>query len=289
MSENVVADFTSRLTADTFDDPEPVTGRIVLSRTGLALVCSDAKLSIPLSAVFDISVGFVPQELANFFHDTVTIAYERGDSRHVAVIEGGSETVQRFTTLLFKAKLNGTKAMVKHPARVGGRVTDAGFRPASLRIRPGGVGFGGTDEPFAIDLSTVTHFEKEVRSVGGGSRSVLSVRHQSDGRMVTSEFAVSSERSLNLFGRYLRLEYIDLVEGAENIDVTEEEMEALVAVYSGGGRSTVANILGADANYASMVLDSLREKGLVLEGDDELALSTQGRMIVSDRIEDINM
>ena len=287
MTESVVADFVARLVIDAFEDGTPDRGRIVLSRKGLALVRPDERTTVPLSAVFDVNVGYAPQHLAEFFNDTVTVAYERDGSRHAAIIEGGTEEVRRFTTLLFKAKLNGTAVRVKHPARVGGRVTDEPFRSASLGIGRGSVRFRDTDRPFTVDLSTVTHFEKETREVGGSSRPILSIRHLSDGRSVTSEFAVPTERDLNLFGRYLQLEYADLVEEAAGIEVSEEEMEALVAVYSGGG-SAIAGVLGADANYVDMLVDSLGEKGLIVEGSDGVSLSTQGRMLVSDRIEDVN-
>ena len=287
MTESVVADFVARLVIDAMEEGTPERGRIVLSRKGLALACAGERAVIPLAGIYDVAVGMPPRHLAEFFSDTVTISYERAGSKHAAIIEAGTENVRRFTALLFKAKLNGTKVRVKHPARVGGRITNERFRPAVLAIKRGAVGFRETENPFTVDLSTVAHFERETREVGGSPRTILSIRHLSNGRTVTSEFTVASERALALFGRYLRLEYVDLVERAAEIEVTEEEMEALVAIYSGGGAS-LAGVLGVEANYVDLLLDSLREKELIVEGTDAVSLSTQGRMLVSERIEDVN-
>ncbi|WP_135825942.1 CheF family chemotaxis protein [Halorussus ruber] len=283
MSEKVIADFVARFSLDTFDSPEPVKGRIVLSRKRLVLATTDSKTTVPLSAIFDINVGHVPGELESFFQDTITIAYREDDRRRVAVVEAGSEEVARFKTVLFKAALSGTKAKVKHPARVGGRVTGSNFRTAKLKIRPGEVGFACSD-PVTVNLANVTHFQKAKREVGP----VLVVRHADEGQSVTSEFAIDSDRKLNLLGRYLRLEYSELAQEAEDIDTSEDEMEALVAIYSGARSGDLAGTLGVDSSRVTMILNDLREKGLVDEGEKGLSLTARGQLVVSDRIESVN-
>jgi len=283
MSEKVIADFVARFSLDSFDSPEPVKGRIVLSRKRLVLATTDSKTTVPLSSLFDINVGHVPGELESFFQDTITIAYREDDRRRVAVVEAGSEEVARFKTVLFKAALSGTKAKVKHPARVGGRVTGANFRAAKLKIRPGEVQFACSDS-VTVDLDNVTHFQKAKRDVGP----VLVVRHAEEGQSVTSEFGVESDRKLNLLGRYLRLEYSELAQDAEEIDTSEDEMEALVAIYSGARSGDLAGTLGVDSSRVTMILNDLREKGLVDEGEKGLSLTARGQLVVSDRIESVN-
>jgi len=283
MSEKVIADFVARFTLDSFDSPEPVTGRIVLSRRRLVLATGDSKTQVALSDIFDVNVGHVPGNLEGFFQDTVTIAHRTDGQRRVAVIEAGSEEVSRFKTVLFKATLNGTETRIKHPARVGGRVTDASFRRARLAIEPGTVKFAA-DEPLTVELANVTYFRKESRDGGP----VIVLRHAEEGQPVTSEFTLGSERKLNLLGRYLRLEYSELAEEVEDVTTSEEEMEALVAVYSGARSGDLAGTLGLDSSRVTMLLNDLRGKGLVDEGEKGLSLTAQGRLLVSDRIESVN-
>lgn len=284
MSEKVIADFTARFSLDSFDTPEPVKGRIVLSPKRLVLATADEKTTVALSSVFDITVGHVPDDLVGFFQDTITIAFEAGERRRVAVIEAGSEEVARFKTVLFKAQLNGTPAKIKHPARIGGRVTDEAFLSAKLRIEPGAVAFRGSGGSVTIELANVTYFQKEEREVGP----VVSVRHSAQGQTMTSEFAVDTERRLNLLGRYLRLEYTELAQAVEDLDPSEDEMEALVAIYSGGSSSDLAGMLGVDSSRVTMLLNDLHDKGLVDEGEKGLSLTAQGKLLVSDRIETVN-
>ncbi|PSP54423.1 hypothetical protein BRC82_09490 [Halobacteriales archaeon QS_1_67_19] len=283
MSEKVIADFVARFSLERFDSPEPVRGRIVLSPKRLVLATSESKETVPLSAIFDVNVGHVPGDLESFFQDTVTIAYGDGDARRSAVIEAGSEEVDRFKTVLFKAQLNGTKTRVKHPARVGGRVTDASFAPAKLKIEPGAVRFAGAD-PLTIDLANVTYFQKERRDIGP----VVVVRHTAEGQSITSEFAVASERKLNLLGRYLRLEYTALAQEVEDVETSDAEMEALVAIYSGARSGDLAGTLGIDSSRVTMLLNDLHDKELVDEGANGLSLTAKGRLLVSDRIETVN-
>lgn len=289
MSETVIADFVARFTLDTLETAEPVRGRIVLSQKRLVLATGESKTTVPLSSVFDVSVGHVPMGLEAFFQDTITVAFEADDGRHVAVIEAeGDDHVGKFKVLLFKAMLSGTPVMVKHPARVGGRVTDEPFQSGTLRIQPSRVEFLGIPEPFAVDLSGVTYFQKQDRDVGGETRTIVAVRHAEGGQTVTSEFAVAADRKLNLLGRYLRLEYAEISQRAERIDVSEQEMEALVAIYSGASSGNLAGMLGIDAGSAAMVLTELEKKELVDDDAGELALTAPAKMLVSDRIEKVN-
>ncbi|GKZ12503.1 CheF family chemotaxis protein [Haladaptatus sp. T7] len=288
MSEKVIADFVARYSLDTQPSPEPVRGRIILSQKRLVLATSESKTTIPLTSVFDISVGHVPSELEGFFQDTITVAFERDGAGHSAVIEAKNDNVGKFKVFLFKAILSGTPVTVKHPARVGGRVTGETFETGKLRIQPGKVEFLSIPEPFAVDLSGVSYFQKQDRDVGGQTRTVVAIRHNDNGQTVTSEFAVGAERKLNLLGRYLRLEYAEISQRAERIDVTEQEMEALVAIYSGANSGNLAGALGIDAGSAAMVLTEIEKKELVDPSDDGLSLTAPGKMLVSDRIEKVN-
>lgn len=287
MSETVIADFVARFVTDETRG-EPIEGRVVLSQRRLVLATGSGKTTVPLESIFDVSVGYVPPNLEEFFQDTITLAYRQGDSRSVVVVEAGSEEVARFKTVLFKALLNGTKVRVNHPARIGGRVTDGGYRTATLAVRPETIAFVETDESFEIELATVTHFERIERDVGAETRPVISVRHASEGRAVTTEIAIRSDRKMNVLGRYVRLEYSEIRSELSKIEVSEQEIETLVAIYTHGDVTSAAKMLGADSSAVTMLLSDLREKELLVENEEGLGLTARGRLVVSKRIEDVN-
>jgi len=285
MSESAIADFVSSFIPDTATHAEPVRGRVVMSKRRIVLATDSEKTTIPLGGVFDVQHETAPGDLARFFEDTVTIAYERGDQRHVAIIEGGGDTVDRFVTLVFKGLLHGTSVYVKHPARRGGRVTDQSFEGGNLALAPGELvvkGAGAT-----VDLSTVSHFERVDRDVDDTSRQLLSVRHMGDNGPITTELVLDSGRKMNLLGRYIRLQYTHLKQELMDVSLTDEEVEALVAAYSSGPDASLAAVLGVDASRVTMLLNDLIEKDLVTD-DDGITLTSLGRAAVSEHIEDVN-
>lgn len=286
MSESAIADFVTSFVPDTATHAEPVRGRVVMSKRRIVLATDDDRVTIPLDGVFDVQHQAAPGDLEEFFEDTVTIGYERDGEKRVSVVEGGADTVDKFATLVFKGLLNGTSVYTKHPARRAGRVTDAGFESGTLFLEPGAVRV--RDASANIDISTVTHFERVDRDVDGSSRQLLSVRHMANGSPVTSEVLLDSARKMNLLGRFIRLKYSHLKGDLKDIELSREEIEALVAIYSSGPDVNLATILGVDATQVTMYLDTLVDEGLV-EDADGIRLTALGRAAVSEHIEDVNI
>ncbi len=288
MEESVVADFVGRIHTSDIGDDEPVTGRVLLSQRRLVLVGSDTKTTVPLSRVFDVAVGTVPNDLRSFFSDTVTIAYEHGSTRRTAVVEGEPDDMDRFTRVLFKALLRDVTVTVRHPAMVGGRVTDAPEQTASVSLSPGAVRFVDCSTPFTVDLSTVTDYERTDRTLDGETRPALVFRHVSEGRTLTSIATVPNGRTLNVLGRYIKLEYSEVMAEIEELDPTTEQLETLVSVYSAGGEASISDVVTGDATRTSMVLESLRADGLVVDGETGIVLTRKGRMAVNTYLESVN-
>lgn len=286
MSESVVADFTARFATDV-GATEPVRGRVLLSKQRLVLAHGDGKTTVPLSAVFDVAVGDVPQAVSEFFDDTVTVGYRTYGKRHTAYVEAEKHAVDRFSQLLFKVLLDGTSVAVTHPARVGGRVTDADTVRGRLRLRSDGVTCRCEDRQVDVDLDSVIHFEREGRTVEGTTRQVLSIRHVDGDRTVTTELSVASPETMNVLGRYLRREYGEVMAEVRDMELSRAETEVLVGLYSGGSGADLAGLLGMESSRLSMVLNGLVEKGLV-DGEGT-ALTGKGRIVVGDRIEDVNL
>lgn len=288
MSESVVADFVGRFYTDDVAGGEPVTGRVLLSRKRLVLVRDGGTTTVPLSSVFDVTAGFVPTELEEFFDDTVTVAFETDGRKRVAVVEGKGDTIDRFTRILFRVLLNGTTVTVTHPARVGGRVTDASARKARLSLERCAVSFTGRSDAFAVDLSTVSDIRRRTRELDGTRRAVLEISHVVDDTALVSVVAVPSSRKTNLFGRFVRLEYSGVREEIGELTHTEEELEALVALYSTGGSANLGTLLDAEPAQITMVLNSLREDGLVRDGSGKTELTPKGRVAVTTHLERVN-
>jgi len=292
MSESVIADFVAQFDSSVATRSEPAQGRVLLSQKRLVLaVNSNDRLTIPLSKIFDIAVGHVPDDIQGFFESTVTIAFELKGRQHKAVIEADDSTIEKFSTVLFKAVLNGTKITIKHPARVGGRVTDESFVPARLYLRPKTVQFRGRGEPIEITLATVTQFSHATREIAGKSHPVIEFQHMPSGEAMVTMVALNTRRMMSILGRYLRIEYTELINELKDINISADEKEILTAVYSGGGQEGVSlsGIVDMDPSNVTMILNRLEEKELVVDSASGTRLTPKGQIVVNRYLDDVNV
>lgn len=292
MSESIIADFVAQFDSSVATRAEPAKGRVLLSQKRLVLaVNSNDRLTIPLSSVIDVAVGHVPDEIQGFFESTVSLAFELKGQRHKAVVEAENSTIQKFATVLFKAVLNGTRMSVKHPARVGGRVTDETFVPCRLFLRPQSVRFKTDEETVELELATVTKFTRGNRDINGSSQPVLELQHMPSGEAMVTMAAMDTPRKMTILGRYLRLEYTELMNELKDVEITADEKEILTAIYSGGGQEGVslAGIVDIDPSNVTMVLNRLEEKELVVDTASGTRLTPKGQIVVNRYLEEVNV
>jgi helix-turn-helix protein len=290
--EQAIADFVGRFARNPEGSTheQPKRGRVVMSRKRLVVAGGDERLTVPLSDVVDLVVGNVPPDLRDLFDSTVTVGYRTdNDTIETVLIEAGEETMSKFETVAFKSLLDGTKAEIRHPARVGGRVTDEPVRKAKLGIGPEQVTFRTKGGNVRIDVTNVVGFERTERSLDGTERPALLVKHADEGRISTSLVAPLSKRRLNILGRFLRVKYSELLEAAGEIELDESQKRLLVTIYATGGDIDFGSVLNGDAARATNALNALREKGLISEDEAGISLTSIGQIIVSQRLEDVNV
>lgn len=268
MSESVIADFVARFAVG--NSSEPYQGRVVLSQKRIVIANGDSRWTIPLSSVYDVLVGRIDPEIAEYFDDTVTIRYTRDGAKRTVAIECDRETLERFTTVLFKALLSGTTVLVRHPARKGGRVLDTGARKAILRLDPGSFAFefeGGRD-PLAFNLSEVAGFDRRKRTMQGKRRPIVSLRVSRGDYIETIEISLPTERKNSVFSRYVHRGYKEVKEKLSELSISDDEARALVAIYAAGGDADLEWILDESGDRITALLNSLRGKGLLTVDED---------------------
>ncbi|ERH12213.1 MAG: hypothetical protein J07HB67_01227 [halophilic archaeon J07HB67] len=286
MSESVVADFPGWFYSHQVAG-EPPKGRIVLGKSQLVVASDDVRENIPTSEIFDVKLGDVPDELRTYFNDTVTVAYNDDGTRRVVAIEGEDKHIERFSTVLFKVLLNGTPALVRHPARKGGRVTDVDPVKSKLSIKWEEIGFTTGDDRLSIDLDDVIGVDRSERDLGYGRHPVVNFRHLADNEAVMTEAGIESTRKTNLLGRYVRMRYSDVAEELAETTITDEEEEILVALYTAPGVS-LSQVVEFNPQRLTMVLRGLREKGLIADTNEETTLTMKGKVVAGNRIEQVN-
>ncbi|ELZ26234.1 hypothetical protein C474_21096 [Halogeometricum pallidum JCM 14848] len=293
--ESIVVDFVANFVAGGDATFEPVKGRVLMSERRLILATSQAKTVVPITSIFDIAVGQVPPEVEEFFDYTIMVGYIVGNRRRTTVIGGDRDTIEKFSLLLFRATLNGSTTLVKHPAKVGGRVMDTPKRKTGLHLDyesvvfPGNDVLGEGDDPFEIDLASVIFFEVIERTIDDENRLVLSVQHFENGQTVTSEISMGSRRKMNILGRYLRLIYHWIKSDVRDVELEEETLEVLVGLYSTGSEIDLASLLDLEESELGVRLAELFDDNLITDGELPCDLTPQGRLVVNEEIEGVNV
>lgn len=282
MSNETLAKFRGTVAAEAAGWEEPRSGQIVLRREQLVLVADGERFPIPLSAVFDVNAGSRPQTFGPVSGVPVTVAYDDADEKRVALVGAKAEYVEKFEPAVFKTILSDTWMSVKHPARRGGRVTDATFRPALLSVSGRRVCFDTDSGTVGIDTTAVVGFGRQEQTVDGTEQVALVVRHIADGTAVTTAAAADSARTLSLLGRYLRRRYDELLGALSELSLSESELEVLVTLYSTAQAGvSVSEVLDVSAGRLSDILNSLHGRSLVEPGPDGPVLTTMGRVVVN--------
>lgn len=291
VSGPVAFDETVRVAVAELNGGQPTDARVVLGEAEL-LVAADETVQIPLSAVVDVAVDYVPDGMDDVFEDTVAVVYRRDGSRRLAVGEFPGRRQVDAADALFEALLAGETVLVTHPARVGGRVTDE--RPRSCTVVP-----EGRRLVFRADGETVTtvepreliHAERGRQRVadGGGTRKAVKVRHRDDGDPVTTEFGAETDRLFRVLERRITHDYRRREERLRDLDLSDEETETLVALYSAGDEVDVGMLLDVDPDGLGRILESLADAGLVDLTGEAPGLTAMGETAVSERLDDVNV
>lgn len=83
--------------------------------------------------------------------------------------------------------------------------------------------------------------------------------------------------------------YRERKQQAQAIDLDDAQKEVLVALYSTGEGMDLSMILNKDSDELSSLLGELQSAGLVRSGGDGAKLTGMGQMLVSDKVDDVNV
>jgi len=329
-TEPIRAIETTQVAIADLNGGQPTTARVVLGDAEIVVASESASVTIPLETVVDVAVDYVPSGMTDVFEETVAVAYRRDGDRRLAVGEFSGRRQRDVADTLFAALLDGKPVLVTHPARVGGRVTDADPQPCTvvsegrrLQFRatvagdPDGddpTGDPGGDDPTedpdsddpagddeddpasgpdvvtTVEPTGLVHAERGRQRVadGGSTRKAVKVRHDDDGRRVTTEIGARDGRVFQVLERRITHDYRRREERLQELELSDEETETLVALYSAGDGMDVGMLLDVDPDGLGEILESLSAKGLV-DVEDDPGLTAMGETAVSERLEDVNV
>jgi helix-turn-helix protein len=250
-------------------------GRILLSNRRLVLAGTDGKRTIQLSQIDKIEGRYDVNRAVAQVTDYVSV---RIANNVFLVSTGESESFER---TLHKTILDGNIVLIKHPAIEGGVVQDAEWRKARVKIDEDAVNLAVEDGSFVqIEIDDIGTIEREKRAVNSKDRPVLEAEHTVEGTSVET-YLSGNEKHCSVLGSVLQ-------RGAErnssSIDLSKDEQEVLMALYSGVSSFEVPEFLDMDPDEVEEIYEHLVELDVLQEVRvrREVALKPRGRNIASE-------
>jgi helix-turn-helix protein len=272
---------------------QPTSGRVVLGAAELLFAADGETLTVPLSAVRDVAVDYVPSGMDDIFDSTVGVAYREDGNRRLAVGEFPGRKQLDVADALFEHLLDGETVLVTHPSRVGGRVTDSEPRRCTISVDGRRLSFRDDGETVSsVEPSSLLHTERGRQTVADGTTvKAVKIRHDAadSDDVVTTEVSAPDDRVFRVLERRVTHDYRRRERRLRELDLSEEEKETLVALYSVGDDVTPEMLLDVDPDGLGQLLESLADRGLVdLEGDDP-GLTAMGETAVVEKLDDVNV
>ncbi|MFB6201601.1 MAG: CheF family chemotaxis protein [Halorhabdus sp.] len=261
------------------NDVEWIPGRLVLSNKRLVLASNEGKRTIPVSDIRSIKTRQnVTEAIAKV---SGYISIQAG--RDVLLLAPNDE--QAFADELFSARLDQQVVLAKHPAVKGGVVQDTDWQKARVKVGEDGVELAiSTGEFVEIELDDVGTVAETERTVMGKERSVLETEHAIDGTSVKT-YLSGSTSDCSVLASLLRSgdQHVE-----SDIDLSENEREVLMALYSGVSPFEIPDFVGLDVDDVEEIFEQLEDAGVVeqVRTRREVGLKPRGRSIASEVIAD---
>jgi helix-turn-helix protein len=263
------------------NDIEWLPGRILLSNKRLVLATNEGKRTIPLSKLTSVTVSQMNQPLAQ------VEGYVKLQAGRDAWLVSPQDS-ETFEEELYKTLLDQIVVLVKHPALKGGVVTEATWEKARFKIDEEqedtvniAISSGTFVELDIDDVGTVVQKQKEIR---GKERPLLEVEHTIDGTSVETHIS-GSPRHVSLIDGLVRQ---GEQRNAADVDLSPEETQVLMALYSGISPFKIPDFVDMDIDEVEAVYDRLMEADILepVRTRREVQLEARGRSIAGDAIAD---
>lgn len=260
---------------------EPSDASIRLDHSKVAVTGPELTEEAGLEEIFDVRLGQPPQAAQKAFSGTVLIiGFERGGQRAVLFLDGSSETLERFSGLLFRRLLDGTEVAVCHPVSIGGRLTDRQVNIGEIRVTPGKIGCTGVTRPLNIDLESIVDVSRSEKEILGHKEGSVEIQYVKRGTVVGVDFSLNPPRKLNLLGRYLRRNYSRLRQQAQALNPPAPIVQILTRLYAARGHTDSGAMLARESDNPRALLQTLLDHVLVELVDGEVRLTMLGWVLV---------
>jgi helix-turn-helix protein len=262
-------------------------GRILLSNRRIVLAGTGGKRTFPLSEIDHIGGRFDVNQRVATVADYLALQFDDGED----VILVAPAEFEEFKTDLYDAILSSTQFLVRHPAVEGGVVQNTEWVGGRIAVE------GDADaEAQAVNIATVTGTFVEIplddigdiaigrRTVREEQRKVVEVEHSDESTSVQT-YISGPERPVSVLSSLLR---IGEEQTETSLDLSQQDKQVLMALYSGVSPFDIPQFLGIDVDQVEELFVRLIDHDVLDEVRirHEVELNARGRSIAADAIDE---
>lgn len=259
-------------------DARWTSGRILLSNKRLVCAADAGKRTIPLSKVTGLggrhdmnqAIAQVSGYLSVRFDDQIVL---------IAPDDGDVETE------LYRALLDRTIILAKHPAVEGGVVQDTEWTKGRVSVEAEAVCLALADGTFVeLAFDDIGNVRTSDRTVNGSTRTVIEAEHSDDGTSIQT-YLTGDDRASSLLTSLLS-------KGVErndaSLDLDGDEQQVLMALYSGVSPFEIPDFTGLPVEDVEEMFERLVELEVLdeIRVRREVGLTARGRNVASQSIGD---
>ena len=257
-------------------------GRILLSNRRIVLAGTGGKRTFALSTIDRVGGRFDVNQRVATVSDYLALQFDDGEN--VILVAPGD--YEAFEMDLYDALLSSTKFLIRHPAVEGGVVRNTEWEPGRVKAGTDAVSVATVSGTFVeIQLDDIGDTDMGRRTVREEQREVIAVEHSDDDGTSVETYVSGPERAVSILRSLLE---IGDEQTETSLDLSQQDKQVLMALYSGVSPFDIPSFLGIDVDQVEElfvrlidheVLDEVRVR-------HEVELNARGRSIAADAIDE---
>jgi len=256
-------------------------GRMLLSTRRIVLAGTGGKRTFPLSAIERVGGRFDVNQRVATVSDYLALQFDGGET----VILVAPAEYETFEMDLYDALLSSTKFLVRHPAVEGGVVQNTEWEPGRVKAEAESVSVATMSGTFVeIRLDDIGDTDMGRRTVREEQREVIEVEHSDDSTSVET-YISGPKRAVGILRSLLQ---IGDEQTETSLDLSRQDKQVLMALYSGVSPFDIPSFLGIDVDQVEELFVRLIDHDVVDEVRvrHEVELNARGRSIAADAIDE---
>ncbi|MFC6872330.1 CheF family chemotaxis protein [Halobellus marinus] len=257
-------------------------GRILLSNRRIVLAGTGGKRTFPLSAIDRVGGRFDVNQRVATVSDYLALQFDNGEN----VILVAPADYEEFEMEFYDALLSSTKFLIRHPAVEGGVVQNTEWEGARMKVEEESVSIATVNGTFVeVKLDDIGDIEMGRRTVREEQREVIEVEHSDDEGTSVQTYISGPKDAVDNLKSLLQ---IGDEQTETSLDLSQQDKQVLMALYSGVSPFDIPAFLGIDVDEVEELFVRLIDHDVLDEVRvrHEVELNARGRSIAADAIDE---